>query len=242
MFENTDSNQLNGGTSAQPNADGSQSAGVSGSSQQAQLQATLETLTRRLEEIDSRTKTLQGDKDRGVKKAMNEVEELKRKFAEVEKLKQRGLAEDDAFEELQLREMIRNLQSPSSASPSTQSQPAGTGNGMAVALAKTLSDYGLSENDPDVAAELSSKTFANPLEMENFALKVAFKRSQRPAPDLSAVTSAVGAPPAIKDPKGMKADYIKEITSARGNKAQIKAIQAKYRNAGFDPGSVHFGV
>ncbi len=193
--ETMDGNSPAGGTPAQPNASGSQGQSVSDGSGDAQkLQTALDNLTKRLDEVDKRSRTLQSDKDRSVNQTRKEVEELKRKFAEVEKLKAKGYNDDDAFEELELRESIRVIREQLSNKDQAQTGNAGNGNGSAVDRAKTLQQYGLSENDPDVAAELGGKAFNSEIELENAALKVAFRRSNKPQPDASAALAAQGAP------------------------------------------------
>jgi len=229
-----------GNAPASPNAGSSDSNSSNADAQK--LQAALDNLTSRLEEVDKRTRTLQGDKDRSVSQTKKEVEELKRKFAEVEKLKGRGLNEDEAFEELELREGIRLLKQQLSGNNQAQPQAAGNGEGLTVDKAKTLQEYGLSENDADVAAVLAGKTFSNPLELENAALKIAFKRANKPQPDASAAPVVSGQPVQPVDAKQLRGNYIKEMEANRGNKAAIKAIQAKYKEQGFDTGSVGFGV
>lgn len=208
----------------------------------SKLQAALEHLTTRLEEVDKRTRTLQGDKDRGVSQTKKEVEELKRKFAEVEKLKGRGLNEDEAFEELELRDGIRLLKQQLSGSNQAQPQTAGNGDGSVVDKVKTLQEYGLSENDADVAAALKDKNFSTPLELKYAALEIAYKRASKPQPDASAAPASAGQPVQAADAKQLRGNYLKEIEANRGNKTAIKAIQAKYKEQGFDPGSVGFSV
>ena len=70
----------------------------------AKLQSTLDTLTKKLDEVDTRSRTLQSEKDRGVTKTRKEVEELKRQIAEYERLKGSGLEVDAAVEEVTFRD------------------------------------------------------------------------------------------------------------------------------------------
>lgn len=187
--ETLDGSQALEGTPASPNAGGSQGNGVSGGSSAGQPQTDVEALNRKLGEMEKQLRSLQGDKDRSVNQTKKEVEELKRQFAEISKLQSKGLELDDAIEEYQLREDIRQLRSQLQSGKTAQPSPAGNGNGLAVDKAKTLQQYGLSENDADVAAELGGKDFTNPLELENAALRIAFKRANKPLPDASAASS-----------------------------------------------------
>lgn len=195
----------------------------------AQLQATLEKFTTRLDEIDKRTRTLQGDKDRGVSQTKKDVEELKQKFAQIENLKKRGLSEEEAFEELELRNAIFQLSQQQQGINQTQGESAGNTNTLAVDKAKTLQQYGLNENDPDVAAEFSSKEFYNPLELENAALKIAFKRTQKPTPDAAAATSPAGGG-GMGTGNPVQADinrYEQLSKNPTQNAAELKTLKAK---------------
>ena len=234
MTGNLDGDLDSGGTPATPNADSSQRQGDSGGSVANALQQSLDMLSKQIVEIDKRTKSLQSDKDRGTDKNRKEIQRV---VAEVEKLKARGYSEDDAFDRVELDGKIRRIVQQLDDTPA-QTQPTGNGNGSAVDKASVLSQYGLNENDPDVAASLSGK-FNSPLELENAALKVAYQRANKPSPDASASPAVQGTPPGKPD---LKPAYIKEIEANRGNRASIKAIQEKYRKQGFDPGSVGFSV
>lgn len=185
-----DSNHTEG-TPASPNTGSSAESGDSGGSFDAsKLQTTIEALTKRLDEVDSRSKALQGDKDRGITKTKSEVEELKRKFAEIEKLKKTGLDEDAAFHEFSFREEVTSLREQLSKLNSAQPSTAGNGAGAVVDKAKVIAEYGLDGNDPEVIAELISKNLNSPLEAENAALKLAYRRA-KPTPSSVAASTAV---------------------------------------------------
>lgn len=236
--ETLDGGSPNGGTPTSPNAGGSQGQSVSDGSGDAQkLQAALDNLTKRLDEVDKRSRVLQSDKDRSVSQTKKEVEELKRKFAEVEKLKAKGYNDDDAFEELELRESIRVIREQLSNTDKAQTGNAGNGNGSAVDRAKTLQQYGLSENDPDVAAELNGKAFASEIELENAALKIAFKRANKPQPDASAASTPQGSPPDNDKLGSLKKAYetkLAEMRKGRPNPAQISELKAEFRKKGLE--------
>lgn len=218
--------------SGQPTSTPKETGGDSKSSSDsaAQLQATLEKLNSRLEEVDKRTRTLQSDKDRGISKTQKEIEELKQKFAQIDNLKKRGLTEDEAFEELQLREAITQIrQQQLVANQGLSDEGTGTTNTLSVEKAKTLQQYGLSENDLDVAAEFSSKEFYTPLELENAALRIAFKRTQKPAPDAAAATSpAGGGGMGTGNPVQSDINRYEQLSkSPTANAAELKALKQK---------------
>lgn len=189
-----DSGSVLEGTPASPNAGGSQGENVSGGSGAGQPQTDFEALSNQMREMQKQLRSLQGDKDRGIAQTKKEVDDLKRKFTEIEKLKSKGFSEDEAFEELEIRDAIRELRSQMKPNNSVQPSPAGNGNGLAVEKAETLKKYGLNENDPDVAKALSDVDSNNPLALENAALRVAFNRTQKPTPDASAASSVTNTP------------------------------------------------
>jgi len=231
MAENVvDSGQSNG-TPASPNAGGSVGNGDSnGSNDASKLQSTIEALTKKLDEVDARSKALQSDKDRGVNKTKEEVTELKRKIAEIEKLKKAGLDEDGAIEELSFRDEIRAVRQQLSQLNPTPTQPAGNGNGQAVDKAKTLQEYGLSENDPDVATELSGKVFNTALELENAALKIAYKRANKPQPDNSAAPAYQSGTPNTPPNEDKIYSELAELSkNYTANKSKIEALQARLK-------------
>ena len=227
-----DSGNANGGTPAQPNAGGSQTQSDSNGSNPSQAQS-LDLVLSRLDELDKRTRALQGDKDRGVSQGRKEVEALKAKIAEIEKLTKRGMTQDEAFEYVserdELLEAARILKSQQSAS--AQPNTVGNGNGAAHDKAKILAEYGLNENDPDVAAALQSES-----DVEKAALKVAFKRSQKqPDPAAAPATSASTTATAQGD---LQAQYEKRLSdmrmAGRPSPIQISDLKAEFRRKGLE--------
>lgn len=230
--ETLDSGNANGGTPAQPNAGGSQGQSDSNGSSASQSQS-LETVLSRLEELDKRTRALQGEKDRGVNQNKREVEELKTKIAEIEKLTKRGMTQDEAIEALSEREELleaaRILRSQQSDKARTS--PVGNGAGEAADKAKVLAQYGLNENDPDVAAQLQSES-----DVEKVALRVAFKRSQK-QPD-PAAAPATSASTQATNQGDLQAQYQKRLADMRAagrpSPMQIADLKAEYRKKGLD--------
>lgn len=195
MTDELDSDLTNG-TPSTPSGGSSSGQGDSGGSFDAKaLQASFEALTKRLDEVDARSKALQGEKDRGIKKANDELNELKRRFAEIEKLKKSGMDEDAAFEELGFREEVRSVREQLSKLNPAQPQPAGNGAGKAVDAAEVIKKYELDGNDPEVIAKILRGEFKSPEEMELAALRIAYGRAKPTPPSPSAIPPLVGSTP-----------------------------------------------
>lgn len=182
------------GTPSTPTGGGSGAGDSSSSFDAKALQTALESLTKRLDEVDARSKALQGDKDRGIKKTNEEVQDLKRKFAEIEKMKKSGLDEDAAFEELGFREEVRSVREQLSKLNPVQPQATGNSEGLTVDMAKILQDYGLEASDPEVVERLVRGNFKTPQDAELAALKLAYKRAKPNQPSPSAASALVGSP------------------------------------------------
>lgn len=195
MADNDMDSGLDIGTASSPNGAGSGGKSDSGSSLDAgKLQSAIEALTKQVAEVDSRTRALQGDKDRGVKKAEGEIDELRRKVAELEKLKKAGYDDDAAFAELSFREEVRAVKEGLSRNQPAPPDPAGNGTGKAVDLAKAIKEYGLDGNDPDVIAKVLNQSYGSQVEAELAAARLAFQRVTAPPPNPAASTATVGTP------------------------------------------------
>src|SRR5687767_14453150 len=144
------------GTAGTPTPPSSSGAGDQQSSfDAAKLESTLEAIAKRLDEVDARSKSLQGDKDRGVNKTKKEVDELKRQIAEIDKLKKTGLTDENAIEEFTFREEVRSLREQLSKLNPVSPQAAGNGASGAVEQAKVISELQLDANSPDVISILA---------------------------------------------------------------------------------------
>jgi outer membrane murein-binding lipoprotein Lpp len=185
------------------------------------LQSAIDSLSSKIGEIDARTKTLQGDKDRGVQKAKTEVEELKRKIAEIEKLKKAGLDEDGAIEEHSFREDIRFIKEALPKLVSAQAQPAGNSQGPVEEVANVLKKYGLPENDPAVAKLYGLRGDALRAEAADMALS----RKQSPVADSSAATALGASPAQPPSVESATKQYIKDMQAAQGDPARARQIR-----------------
>ncbi len=222
MSDNLDGDPTKG-TPTSPNAGGSQTLGGSDGSNAKQPQLSVED---RLANAEKQLRALQGDKDRAVTQNKKAIDELRGKVAEIEKLRKRGYSEDEAFEQLELQETIRELKSqlqPNSA----QTNPAGNGNGAVIDKAKTLQEFGLSENDPDVTSKLLGKEYSNPIEFENAVLRLAFQRQNKPSPDASESTSVSATSPGKTNEDAIYAEIAELSKNYTFNKDKIIALQKK---------------
>lgn len=223
MSNELDSNQTDG-TPAQPNAGGSEGGVSGGSFDPKKLQEALTTFSKRLEEIDSRTKSLQGDKDRGVNKTRKELEEVKKQLAEIEALKKRGLSEEEAIEEYDFRQTVRQL----------REQPAAPVGSETVDVGKVIAEYGLDLNNPEVKLAFEGKQFNSPVEVKAV---VADLMKPKPTP----TQAQLPAKPADKVPSAdgdLQKAYEKELDvlrkAGRPNPAQISDLKAQYRKKGLE--------
>ena len=241
MAENDMDSDLQAGTPSSPSGGSSDGKGVSGGSFDAKtLQASIEALTKRLEEVDARSKALQGDKDRGIKKTNEEVSELKRKFAEIEKLKKSGMDDDAAIEEFTFRDEVRSLKDQISKLNPARPEPAGNGAGEAVDKAQVVKTYGLESTDPEVIERILRQDFKSQLEAENAALKIAYQRAKPNQPSPSAASALVGQAPQPAGLDDLTKQYQKDMLAARGNRALVIATKEKYKNLGVAVDSVVF--
>lgn len=239
MAENDLDSGQPAGTSSTPTGESSQGKGdSSGSFDAAKLQSTIESLSRKLDEVDARSKALQGDKDRGVNQTKDEVKELKRKIAEIEKLKKSGLDEDGAIEEHSFREEVRSVKDQLSKLTSPQSATAGNGNGLADEAAKVFAEYEISPNDPEATPLLGLQG----VELIKAASKLALKRAKSTPPDSSEASSLQGGPPPPKaGVEKLTEDYQNNMRAAPRGKAgdaQRKAIKEKARKDGVPVDSI----
>lgn len=122
--------------------------------------------------------------------------------------------------------------------PSSQYAPAGTGpQPVTVDKAKTLQEYGLSENDPDVAAAISGQSFNSVTEVEAFAGKVLLKRQNKPQPDLSASIAATGSTPDAKMNEQVAEQKYEELgrllLEPTKNKVKIASLKKELSGNGY---------
>lgn len=227
---------LTDGTPSTPNEGGSQGKSDSGGSFDANpLQAAFDALARRVDEVDARSKSLQGDKDRGVKKHDAEISDLKRRFAEIEKLKKSGLDDDAAFEEHGFREDVRAVRERLNKLDPARPEPVGNGARSAEA-ADVVKKYGLDAGDPEVI-ERVLRVAQTAEQAELAALRIAYERTNR-APHSPAAAPALTGESAPSDPKDALAREYKQKIEAlrqeRPNPEKIAALKAEFRRKGLE--------
>ena len=233
MTDDMDSDLTNG-TPSTPTGGSSEGKGDSGSSFDAKaLQASFEALTKRLDEVDARSKSLQGDKDRGIKKANDELNELKRRFAEIEKLKKSGMDDDAAFEELGFREEVRAVREQLSKLNPVQPQSAGNGEGKAVDAAEVIKKYELEANDPEVIERILRGNFKTPEDAELAALRIAYQRAKTNQPSPSAAPPLTGSVPRESDTPALIEKLAKLQKTPTQNRDEIKQLKAELDKRGW---------
>lgn len=203
---------------------GSSESGSVGSFDPAKLQDAFEGLSKKLEEIDQRTRSLQGDKDRAVNKTRAELEAVKKQLAEVDRLKKLGLSEDEAMEEFAYRQS-RNQQ------PQT---PAPVGN-ETVKVDEIIGEYGLNMSNPEVKTAFEGKQFKSREEAELTAARLL---KPKPTPTSAQAPAQVAQP--VAQSGDLEKSYKKDLETlmkqfgGRPNPAQISDLKAQYRRKGLE--------
>lgn len=224
MTDELDGN-LPSGTPSAPTESGSQGGDSGGSFDPRELQKALDAFKKQIEEIDARTKALQGDKDRGIKKTEREMDVLKRQIAELEMLKKRGLGEDEAFEELGFRQAVRDFKQSIAA----RNVPSGNGDEKAVNAESLIAEYGLDVSSPEVKLAFEGKQFRTEIEVK---AAIADLMKPKPTPTLAQMPARPSTP-ISDDADVLKRQYEKAISAAgRGNIKAISDIQAEFRKKG----------
>jgi hypothetical protein len=242
MAKNELDSGQNQGNAAMPNAAVSDDRGdQQGSGGAEKLLASFDTLTKRLDEIDARTRSLQGDKDRGVKKVSDEISDLKKMLADYDKLREK-LSPDEAIEQIELKQSVQEIRDfiTQQRGTSASTQAPGTGDGVAVNAAKAFAEFDLDLKDPRVADALG-KTYNTEAEAVAAAGRVYRQIQLSPTPTPAQDASVQGSV-VHQNTETLKREYIQKVTAARGNKSLIKALQEQYRNLGVDVGNIGFNV
>jgi len=177
-----------------------------------------------LELTRSELKGLQGRQDK-------ETSEVQRFMGEVKKRMASGMSLDEAEQSITAEkkasekdELLFKIARKVGVLDEPPSPPAGNGQPMAKDVASTLQQYDLNANDPDVAEAIRGKT--DPLELKLAALEVAYKRSTKPTPDVSASTSVQQRSPSAKDDTQKMIDRLGALQKfPTQNREEIKALK-----------------
>lgn len=226
---------------AEPNLDSTSTDGTTNSTAQkgensidaAKLQAAIDNLTKRLDDVDNRARTVQGEKDKVLSKTSKEVEEIKRQIAEIEKLKKSGFDPDAAIEEFTFREEVRGLREQLAKLNPASTATAGNGNsGVATEAQRIAAGLQLDMNDKDIAAAVGSGDVLN-------VMKVVLSK-QSPSASAHDAPPPGGTPPSNKDVDTLTAEYKQKVKAARGNRTTISQLREQYKKDGVDVYNVDF--
>ena len=204
-----------------------------GSFDAAKLQSTLDSFSKKLEEVDKRSKALQGEKDRGIASTKKEVEELKRQIAEIEKLKSTGFEGDAAIEEFTFREDVRQLREQLQAFDKVQLQTAGNGMKLANPAAEVVARYGFKNDDVD-ANSLVQHYGGDPDRLDGELAKLTLQRqkSASSSAQAAAVQGKTSSPPTPEKIEAMWGELNGLYKEPSKNKAKIAALTAELKGAG----------
>lgn len=218
---------------------GEQSANPVSSSAQSQpssgdLAQTIASLQKKLDAQDGEIRALKGGKDKAVDRVEKSNAEMLERFAKYLNVDAATL--QDAQRQSVLDDLIaERMRGPQ---PEPTPQGSGSGQGAKVELFDLLKQYGLNENDPDVANALSGAK--NSVEAENAILKVVVKRANKPIPDASASTAAQGKPAQSANLESLTAQYQKDMLANRGNRFALDKIKADAKKAGVPVDTIVF--
>lgn len=181
----------------------------------------------RIKRIEKMVETIQSDKDKGVNKALNGVDELRKSFSEVQSLMKKGLSEDEAFEQLEGRkadsEFKQAVLELRDALKGGKSLPVQANGAQAVpSVVEVLKQYPeLDANDTDVVSKILSLT--DPKEAEYQALKLIRSRATQTTPSASAASPLSGTPPKPTN----EAEKIARLAELQKTPSKFKAEIAK---------------
>jgi len=231
---NVENPNLEGAEGNQPPVSPEQGKSIDGKQQSSQEFLELKQGYARLEK---ELKGLQSRQDKSTNEVQRFMEEVKGQMA-------KGLSLDEAEQAVHANrkaaekdELLYQIATKLGIGNSPQSV---TGNNLKAAdeAQSVFSEYNVDPNDPEAIPLLDLRG----TDLVKAVSKLAIKRAKQSTPDSSEAVSMTGSAPKPANEKQLRENYIKEIEAKRGNKAEIKAIQDKYRKLGFDTGSVGFGV
>ena len=201
----------------------------------AKLQSTLDALASKVGELDARYKTLQGEKDKGVKHALNEVSDLRSQIAEYKELEKR-LGSEGAMEQIeikqtlaQMNQTLEQLQKGSASTQTTGTSASGAAD-TAKAFAGVFSEEEL--KDPRVAAGMA-KQHKTVEEAELAAYRLQRQLASSPSPKDAQGAALQGKPSPSGDYDDLSSDELGAKLEAlgridpRGSKEEREKIAAE---------------
>lgn len=163
-----------------------------------------------------------------------------KRFSEIEK--RLGLAELEEMgatipDNVKLEMRLREMESRSSVQPPIQGRVEPQDSEQ---VSTVIKEVQLDANSPETISLLRG-TYRNidHFRAEAYALKA--KQLNQKQPDLSAAPAMQTPPQSEKSAEARTSDYIKDVKAARGNKAEIRRIQEKYKKEGVDIYSIDLG-
>ncbi len=110
----------------------------------------------------------------------------------------------------------------------TSTKVTGNSNGVADEASKVFEEYSINPNDPEAIPLLGLQG----TDLVKAVSKLAIKRAKQSTPDSSEATAITGNPPQPAGVEKLTADYVKDMRSARGKPADLRAIKDKYLKQG----------
>jgi len=217
-----------GGTDVEPQQNVSSANEVSQASPQSEV--TLETVLEKLEAQDKQLRALQGDKDRGVNKALQQVENLSERFAELEPYVQarlKGKTAEDAQREYILEEMVKErMGNKAQVVQDTPGKP--TPAPGAEDLDDYFKEFDIDPNGPEAIKFVRAGKF-DPASRTKFVLDHSRKQTSTPSPAAS-MPEGTGASVGARTLDEVNAELQAAMTSPMGlDFDKIKRLEEEHR-------------
>jgi hypothetical protein len=214
------------GNLGQPSGGAEPSTSQTSGSPSQPLPEYVKTLMDRLDEQDKFIKGLQKGTDKRFERQEGNIKRIL-------ELKDRGLDEAQIERELFIDQLYQGQKAPEAKPTPDKSDKASGFDISAIDAALELP-----ANDSRVT-DLKLKFGSDPIAYLREAHKLKSQLSST-SPTPAEMPLPQGGAKTEKSVEALKADYIKEIQTMRGNKQGIKAVQEKYRKLGINPGSIDF--
>lgn len=227
--------EMESAPSAQDGSEPTGQVGASGGQRPSGDAPNLQAVLERLNHVEKLAQSLQGDKDRGVKKALHDVDELRKSFGDVQAMMKKGLTEDEAFEQLEGRKAedefkraVLEVRDLLKGGTSLSAQASGADKSGYIAQAVAEAD--LPADDPRVTDWMRNlppeiREDADKLLAEAVRFK---KKLASPPPNPSAVSPQGSPPPPAPDAKVIEAKIArlnKMYKNPSAYKAELPAME-----------------
>ena len=221
---NVENPNLEGAEGNQPPVSPEQGKSIDGKQQGSQEFLELKQGYARLEK---ELKGLQSRQDKSTNEVQRFMEDVKGQMA-------KGLSLDEAEQAVHANrkaaekdELLYQIATKLGIGNSPQSV---TGNNQKAAdeAASVFQEYNVDPNDPEAIPLLELRG----TDLVKAVSKLAIKRAKQSTPDSSEATAITGNPPQPAGVEKLTADYVKDMRSARGKPAELRAIKDKYLKQG----------